>query len=318
MRVVLRHLLWPLRRGLIWYLKLPLWLTGGTALLCVAAAMVLSWSTPTHGQQPSTITAPGSVPAQVTPSNPQLGDTLTVILPSSNVTRPPQVVWDGRTYPMFPINGNRYRALLPTTPLDRPGQKILQVQADTTQTIAVNLRNRRFPTQRIWLPARQDGTVSDDEFDRVNAFKRIVSPQKLWNGKLRRPNNGPVSSGYGVRRYYNGVFADDYYHRGVDYAGNRGSAVVAPANAKVVAIGYERDGFKVHGNWVGLDHGQGVTSIYIHLNSIRVKPGDQVQAGQTIGTVGNTGAATGAHLHWGFFVHGEAVDPVPWRYQGLE
>ncbi len=316
MRSVLRQFPRPLRQFLAWYLKLPMWCTGLTALCLIGTVMILS-QVPGSAQL-SPIVTQSTVQVAVSPMQPQLGDTITVTLPASGLTTAPTVTWNGKDYPMFPLAGDRYRALLPTTPLDRPGKMTLQVKTGGVQNIALNLRNRSFPTQRIWLPAGQDGTVSDDEFDRVNAFKRIVSPQKLWNGKFLRPNNGPVTSVYGVRRYYNGVFANDYYHRGVDYAGNRGSAVVAPANARVVAIGYERDGFPVHGNWVGLDHGQGVTSIYIHLNSINVKQGDMVTAGQTIGTLGNTGAATGPHLHWGLFVQGEAIDPVAWRYQGLE
>ncbi|MBE9028277.1 M23 family metallopeptidase [filamentous cyanobacterium LEGE 11480] len=312
----MRKLPQPLRHWVTWYLRLPLWLTGLTALCLVSSAIVLS-------QQPGAAQLPPISPtriaaATVSPQKPKLGDTIKVTVPASGVTTSPSVAWKGKTYPMFQVNRDRYRALIPTTPIDKPGRMTLQVNTGSTQNITLNLRNRRFPTQRIWLPAGQDGSVSDDEFDRVNAFKQIVTPEKRWNGKLRRPNNGPVTSIYGVRRYYNGVFAGDYFHRGVDYAGNRGSAVIAPAGAKVAAIGYERNGFAVHGNWVGLDHGQGVTSIYIHLNRITVKPGDIVKAGQRIGTIGNTGSATGPHLHWGFFVHGKAVDPVPWRYKGFE
>ena len=56
----------------------------------------------------------------------------------------------------------------------------------------------------------------------------------------------------------------------------------------------------------------------MHLNRIQVKPGDVVKAGQVIGTLGDTGAATGPHLHWGMYVNGQAVDPVPWREDGFE
>jgi murein DD-endopeptidase MepM/ murein hydrolase activator NlpD len=319
MRLFLRQFPRPLRQVLSWYLQLPLWLIGLTALLLTSSLIALTQA-PGRAQLAAPIVTPPLSVAQATvsPTQPQLGETITVTVPTSSVTAAPTVTWNGKTYPMFQVTGDRYRALLPTTPLDHPGQKTLQVNTGSLQNIALNLRDRTFPTQSIWLPAGQDGSVSDEEFDRVDAFKRTMSSEKRWNGKFLRPNNGPVTTGYGVRRYYNGVFANDYYHRGVDYAGNRGSAVVAPANARVAAIGYERDGFAVHGNWVGLDHGQGVTSIYIHLNSISVKQGDVVQVGQTIGTVGNTGAATGPHLHWGLFVQGEAIDPVAWRYQGIE
>ncbi|HEY9837552.1 MAG TPA: M23 family metallopeptidase, partial [Vampirovibrionales bacterium] len=111
---------------------------------------------------------------------------------------------------------------------------------------------------------------------------------------------------------------DDYYHRGVDYAGPQGSPVVAPAAGRIALVGRESEGFEIHGNVVGIDHGQGLTSLYLHLSRIDVKEGDMVQAGQVIGAVGSTGASTGPHLHWGLYVHGQSIDPVPWRYEGVE
>ncbi|MEM7648442.1 MAG: M23 family metallopeptidase, partial [Cyanobacteria bacterium P01_A01_bin.70] len=180
------------------------------------------------------------------------------------------------------------------------------------------LSDRSFRTQRITLPPSRSNLGTDYEFDQVAAFKTILSPDKLWNGPLLRPSQGSVSSEYGVRRYYNGVFAEDYYHRGIDYAAATGSPVIAPATGKVALVGRVADGFELHGNTIGLDHGQGVESIFIHLNSINVQPGEIVQAGQVIGTVGSTGASTGPHLHWGLYVNGVAVDPNPWRNGSFE
>jgi murein DD-endopeptidase MepM/ murein hydrolase activator NlpD len=144
----------------------------------------------------------------------------------------------------------------------------------------------------------------------VAAFKKLVTPEKFWQGEFVRPNASRISTGFGVRRYYNGVFAQDYYHKGVDYAGGLGSPVVAPAAGQVRLVGREAEGFQVHGNVVGIDHGQGVLSILMHLQDIEVKEGGMVKAGQLIGTVGDTGAATGPHLHWGLYVNQVAVDPV--------
>ena len=255
---------------------------------------------------------------QVSPAQPRLGDTLAVTIQDST-GQPPQIQFAGKTYPTYALGPNRYRALLPTTPLDRPGVQQIQVLSGSeSQRISVSLGDRSFPTQRITLPAGQDGNVSDWEFDQVDAFKQIVTPEKFWSGKFLRPNGGEITTIYGVRRYYNGVFAEDYYHRGVDYAGNYGSAIVAPAAGRVSLVGYENKGYKVHGNIVGIDHGQGVEGIFIHLSSIKVKPGDFVKAGQVIGTLGDTGAATGPHLHWGMYVNGQSVDPVPWRETGFE
>ena len=133
-----------------------------------------------------------------------------------------------------------------------------------------------------------------------------------------RPSQGRVSSIYGVRRYYNGVFAQNYYHRGVDYAAPNGSPVVAPAAGRVTLVGRVSDGFRLNGNTIGVDHGQGVVSVFIHLSRIDVREGDFVQAGQLIGGIGSTGFATGPNLHWGLYVNGVSVDPVPWRYDGFE
>lgn len=259
----------------------------------------------------------------VSPTKISLGDTISVVVqpdsPGEPLREAPTVVMSGKSYPTFPIGTNRWRALIPTTPLEQYGRRALQVSGGgETRNLLVWVGNRRFPTQSIWLPPGKDEEGTDYEFDRADAFKALVTPQKFWSGSFIRPNNGPITTGYGLRRYYNGVFANDYYHRGVDYAGGTGSAVVAAAPGKVALVGYESKGFKIHGNVVGIDHGQGVATIYMHLNRIDVQEGEQVKAGQRIGTVGATGAVTGPHLHWGLYVNGQAVDPTPWRYRGFE
>jgi murein DD-endopeptidase MepM/ murein hydrolase activator NlpD len=257
---------------------------------------------------------------QVTPPNPELGDTLSVMIQvDGNGGETPTVSVLQKNYPAFPMGNNRFRALLPTTPLEKPGTRQIQVSGDgQVQKLSVEVRSRNFPTQSITLPPGKDSEGSDAEFDRVDAFKALVTPQKFWNGPLLRPNSGEITTIYGVRRYYNGVFAQDYYHRGVDYAGAYGSPVIAPAAGLVSLVGRESQGFQIHGNVVGIDHGQGVASILMHLSRIDVKEGDFVQAGQVIGALGSTGASTGPHLHWGLYVNGQSVDPVPWRLQGVE
>lgn len=259
---------------------------------------------------------------RVRPNNPRIGDTLSVVVELDNlaVGDSPTVRMGQKTYPTFMVGPNRFRALLPSTPLDRPGRLVFQVFGEgEVRNIAVWMSDRTFPIQSIWLPPDKESLEGTDyEFDRVAAFKELVTSQKFWDGPFLRPHRGPVTTVFGVRRYYNGEFAFNYYHRGVDYAGETGSPVLAPAAGRVALVGLESNGFELHGNTVGIDHGQGVLSIFIHLSRVDVKEGDMVQAGQVIGGVGATGASTGPHLHWGLYVHGKSVDPVPWRYQGLE
>ena len=259
--------------------------------------------------------------AMLRPSTPKLGDTVSVLIATNQASGvPPTVSVNNKQFPVFALSPNRWRAFIPTTPLDKAGVRQVKVTGDgLQQTLAMQLGDRQFPTQSIWINDSGGGSEPTDyEWDKVSAFKKLVTPQKLWNGAFLRPNEGEISTVFGVQRYYNGVFADDYYHRGVDYAGDTGSSVIAPASGYVRLVGTVAQGFLLHGNTIGLDHGQGVVSIFLHLSKIYVKEGDFVKAGQVIGAVGATGAVTGPHLHWGLYVNGEAIDPVAWRYEGIE
>lgn len=262
----------------------------------------------------SQVTMPLTV--TVSPDRAVLGDTLAIVV---NASEQPTVEVAGKALPVFSIGPQQWRAFVATTPLQTPGRRSLVVRAgNETRNMLLWVGDRAFPVQRIWLPPGKDTSGTDFEFDRVAAFKALVTPEKLWQGAFRRPNSGPVTTPYGVRRYYNGVFAKDYFHRGLDYAGAKGSPVVAAQRGRVALVGRESQGFLIHGNTVGIDHGQGVLTIYLHLDQIRVQEGQMVEAGQVIGTVGNTGASTGPHLHWGLYVNGECVDPRSWLAQGWQ
>jgi lysostaphin len=271
---------------------------------------------------PMTLAVPlQALQVRLTPTKPHLGDTLSVLIQPDNsaISSTPSVTLNQKTYPAFEIAPNLFRAFVPTTPLEKPGKRLLRVSSEgEVRNLAVWVSNRKFPVQRINLsPGKAGLEATEYELNRVAAFKQLVTPQKFWNGPFLKPNRGRITTIYGVRRYYNGKFAKDYYHRGIDYAGAVGSPVMAPAAGRVALVGRVSQGFRVHGNIVGIDHGQGVTSVFMHLSRINVKEGDFVKAGQVIGAVGATGAVTGPHLHWGLYVQGQAVDPSTWRNQGL-
>ena len=259
--------------------------------------------------------------AILNPNTPKLGDTVSVwIATNTSAATPPTVSMNNKQFPAFAMSSNRWRAFIPTTPLDKAGLRQVVVTGDgLQQTLPMQLGDREFPTQSIWINDSGSGSEPTDyEWDKVSTFKKLVTPQKFWNGIFLKPNDGEVTTGFGVQRYYNGVFADDYYHRGVDYAGGYGSPVIAPASGYVRLVGTVDQGFLLHGNTIGMDHGQGVESIFLHLSKIYVKEGDFVNSGQVIGEIGATGAVTGPHLHGGLYVNGEAIDPVAWRYEGVE
>jgi murein DD-endopeptidase MepM/ murein hydrolase activator NlpD len=128
-----------------------------------------------------------------------------------------------------------------------------------------------------------------------------------WEEPFLAPTSGCMNSPFGVQRLHNGKPTGNY-HRGVDQRGPNGRPIVAAASG-VVRIARM---FNVHGGTVGIDHGQGLTSIYIHMSKIAAEEGAMVKKGDVIGYIGSTGFSTGPHLHWGINVHGVPVQPLQW------
>jgi murein DD-endopeptidase MepM/ murein hydrolase activator NlpD len=262
-----------------------------------------------------------AIEVRVLPDSPRLGDTLVVSIKTETSTATnPTVTLNGKIYPSFVVGTQRFRAFLPTTPLESPGGRTLLVSGEgQVKNVNVEVGDRDFPIQEIWLSEETNAIEGTDyEFDLVEAFRSTETVEQFWNEVFLQPADGPISTGYGVRRYYNGEWAADYYHRGLDYAASEGSPVRAAADGRVGLVGRVSDGFELHGNTVGIDHGQGVTTMYLHLSETEVTEGQMVSAGDIIGRVGATGIATGPHLHWGLYVHGVSVDPIPWLERGFK
>jgi murein DD-endopeptidase MepM/ murein hydrolase activator NlpD len=118
------------------------------------------------------------------------------------------------------------------------------------------------------------------------------------------PQPPTVTSGFGPRLHpIDGVTK---FHTGVDLRGAEGSPIRAAAEGTVVSAG-ERGGY---GNAVEIDHGDGVHTLYAHASALEVKPGDHVRRGQEVGQVGQTGHATGPHLHFEVRREGKPIDPT--------
>jgi murein DD-endopeptidase MepM/ murein hydrolase activator NlpD len=95
-------------------------------------------------------------------------------------------------------------------------------------------------------------------------------------------------------------------HRGLDLRGVKGTPVYALADGEVVLA----EELFYEGNFVLVDHGNRIFSYYMHLDSLDVKKGDRVKAGQLLARVGSTGVSTASHLHVSFIIRGIQVDPL--------
>lgn len=146
----------------------------------------------------------------------------------------------------------------------------------------------------------------------VTAAGAMTTPVATWRmpteGEITQPF-GPTSLWVEPSRLYGGV-AHAHFHEGVDLAGVWAADVVAPARGRVVFVGRMMDGAEV----VVLAHDGGVVTLYAHLNNTNLPPtvsaGDEVAAGQKLGTQGLTGMITGMHLHWAAWRNGELIDPM--------
>ena len=121
---------------------------------------------------------------------------------------------------------------------------------------------------------------------------------------LALPTHGRISSAFGARK--DPFTHTEAEHRGIDVAAAEGAPIRAPLDGVVVRAG-PRGGY---GNAVEIDHGNGLVTLYGHASEVGVAPGDRVLAGQQIARVGQTGRATGPHLHFEVRVGGRPVDPA--------
>jgi murein DD-endopeptidase MepM/ murein hydrolase activator NlpD len=143
------------------------------------------------------------------------------------------------------------------------------------------------------------------EIERMQTVYRTITPERLWRGAFLRPVGGAEpGTGFGSRRVINGKPRAP--HSGIDYAADRGTAVVAVNSGRVALLGE----FFFPGRLVILDHGLGLYTLYFHLDTVSVRDDERVARGQVIGTVGSTGRATGPHLHFGAHMGGARVDPA--------
>ncbi len=194
-----------------------------------------------------------------------------------------------------------------------PESKVRVVFADGHALIrTVGVTQRRYAEQRIdGLPPKQV-TPDPQALARIKADnRRIAAVRKADTGRpffasgFAWPTQGRLSGVYGSRRILNGEPRRP--HNGVDVAAPEGTPVRAPAAGVVVLAA--RDMFFT-GKTVMIDHGHGLASVFAHMSAISVGVGERVAKGALVGRVGQTGRATGAHLHWGVTLFDTHLDPA--------
>jgi murein DD-endopeptidase MepM/ murein hydrolase activator NlpD len=119
-----------------------------------------------------------------------------------------------------------------------------------------------------------------------------------------RPVSGRITSYYGNRVHP--IYGDIRFHTGVDFASSYGTGIKATKAGKVILRSYHSG----YGNYMIIDHGNGISSLYAHMSGFNATVGQTVAQGQIIGFIGSTGASTGPHLHFEIRVNGNHVNPM--------
>ncbi|WP_225772083.1 peptidoglycan DD-metalloendopeptidase family protein [Pseudomonas sp. Marseille-Q5115] len=223
----------------------------------------------------------------------------------------PQVFLEGK--PVMVVNEQGiWRAVAGISLKTPPGQQALQVrQGGGTRSVTFSVTAKAYPEQRITLknkrqvnPEPQDLTRINKELAEQNRAYASFTPGTPSNLLLDKPVNGPLSSRFGVRRFFNGEERNP--HAGLDFAVPAGTPIKTPAAGKVILVG----DYFFNGKTVFVDHGQGFISMFCHMSKVDVSVGQALPRGAVVGRVGSTGRATGPHMHWNVSLNDARVDPA--------
>lgn len=175
-------------------------------------------------------------------------------------------------------------------------------------TSMVLIRPGGFQVQNIQATkAMKELKPAPGELEAMRDLNQSVTALRLWEETLSAPTAHCINSPFGVTRLHNGKPSGNY-HRGLDQASPAATPIRATASGSIKVAKM----FVMHGGTVGIDHGQGLTSHYLHMSKVLAVEGQKVKQGDVIGEVGATGFATGPHLHWGLYLFGVPVNARLW------
>ncbi len=210
----------------------------------------------------------------------------------------------------------QFRGYLGVHRQSETGEKKLQIslfvpgQGFEEYSIPVTIKKRNYAVESFYLPKSKiqlfGKNSQNPTWDAIYAAMENPEIAPLWTESFAVPANGEITLGFGDLLYINKKYSGSHF--GVDYANKVGTPIYATNNGIVKLAAFT----PAYGNVILIDHGLNVFSMYLHLDKLIAKGGDQVQKGDLIATMGKTGIATGPHLHFTMFVGKIIVDSEPW------
>ncbi len=240
------------------------------------------------------------------------GGVVVIELATDNAGKKPTAYFNKK--PLLVIKkGNRWLAVVGIPLTATIGVQQIEQKTASGKIIRhdFTVNDKAYKTQRLTVTNKRKVNPYTEDMERIIREKKRTKktlahwdPRELNNLVFITPVEGRRSSSFGLRRVFNGQPRKP--HSGMDIAAPTGTPVITPIAGTVTNVG----DYFFNGNSVFIDHGQGLITMYLHLDRIDVKEGDFLEQGDLLGTVGATGRVTGPHLHWGISLNDARVDPA--------
>lgn len=173
------------------------------------------------------------------------------------------------------------------------------LEAEIQRAIKAEQERARLEAER---KAKEEAEKNNSSSSKPSPSESNGSSSNTSSGYIR-PVSGRMSSPYGYRIHP--IYNTRRMHTGVDYAASSGTPIKATRGGRVILAKYNSS----YGNYIIVDHGNGISSLYAHMSGFNARYGDQVRQGEVIGFIGSTGASTGPHLHFEIRVNGRHTNP---------
>ena len=263
-------------------------------LFLISTCLVITFSFANANELPDESNVPGGV----------------VIIPINSKDRPKAFFYDKRVLVIG--ESQNWKAIIGIPLKIELGEHKLKVVSNGVEAnYLFEVVGKAYEAQYLTIKNKRQVNPNKEDMLRITRERKLISKAKInWreidNVPLRfiKPAKGPFSSSFGLRRFFNNQPRNP--HSGLDIAAETGTPIVAPAAGIVTNAG----DYFFNGKTVFLDHGQGLITMYCHMENISVEEGDIVDVNDLLGTIGSTGRVTGAHLHWSVILNNTTVEPL--------
>ena len=260
----------------------------------ISTCLAIAFSFVNANELPDELNAPGGV----------------VIIPINSKDRPKAFFYDKRVLVIG--ESQNWKAIIGIPLKIELGEHKLKVVSNGVEAnYLFEVVGKAYEAQYLTIKNKRQVNPNKEDMLRITRERKLISKAKInWreidNVPLRfiKPAKGRFSSAFGLRRFFNNQPRNP--HSGLDIAAKTGTPIVAPAAGIVTNAG----DYFFNGKTVFLDHGQGLITMYCHMENISVEEGDIVDVNDLLGTIGSTGRVTGAHLHWSVILNNTTVEPL--------